>query len=167
MIRDVLILIETGAVKDFVLAIEDKSAAAVTSQCNLAAWARGEVDGGRDVIAGPTRNRASGRRTQRKRIAADGCNAHPGYLRVIFPSPRLVDHAQQKQRRYRRKHSDEQANECHPDAVGIMEEQPGHCDKDDCGKREEEKIHPLNQPVFRINPAPSSTTKMDRRTRFN
>ena len=60
MIGDVLILIETGAIEDVVFVIEDKSAAAVALQCDLAARAGGEVDGRRDVIAGPTRNRASG-----------------------------------------------------------------------------------------------------------
>jgi len=148
MIGDVLILIEAGAMEDVVFVIEDKSAAAVALQCDLAARAGGEVDGGRDVIAGPTRNRASGGRTQRKRIAADRSNAYPGYLRVIFPSPRIVDHAQQKQRRHGRKRSNEQANECHSDAVGVPEEQPGQRNKDDCGKREKEKVHPLNQPLL-------------------
>ena len=122
MIGDVLILIETGAVEDVVFAIKDESAAAVALQCNLAARVRREVDGGSDVIAGPTRNRAHGGRAQRKRIAADRSNAYPGYLRVIFPSPGIIDHAQQKQRRHRRKHSNEQANEYHPDAVGVLEE---------------------------------------------
>jgi hypothetical protein len=40
------ILIEAGAVEDVVLVVENKSAAAITLQCNLAAWAGGEVDGG-------------------------------------------------------------------------------------------------------------------------
>ena len=167
MIGDVLILIEAGAMEDVVFVIEDKSAAAVALQCNLAARAGSEVDGGSDVIAGPTRNRASGGRAQRKRIAADRSNAYPGYLRVIFPSPGIIDHAQQKQRRHRRKHSNEQANKCHSDAVGVVEEQPGQCNKDDCGKREKEEVHPLNQPLFLISPARSRTNKMDRRTRFN
>ena len=122
MIGDVLILIETGAVEDVVFAIKDESAAAVALQCNLAARAGSEVDGGSDVIAGPTRNRASGGRAQRKRIAADRCDAYPGDLRVILPSPRLVDQAQKKERRRRRKHSNEQANEYHPDAFGVLEE---------------------------------------------
>lgn len=148
MIGDVPILIEAGAVDDFVFAIEDKSAAAVALQGNLAARSGGEVDGGRDVIAGPTRNRAGGGRAQRKRVAPDRSNAYPGYLRVIFPSPRIVDHAQQKQRSHRRKHGNQQANECHPDALGVPEEQPRQRNKDHCGKREKEKVHPLNQPLF-------------------
>jgi hypothetical protein len=48
-----------------------------------------------------------------------------------------------------------------------VEEQPGQCNKDDCGKREKEEVHPLNQPLFLISPARSRTNKMDRRTRFN
>src|SRR5208337_4385585 len=105
MIGNVPILIETGAIDDVVFAIEDKSAAAVALQCDLAARAGGEVDSGCDAITGPTRNRASGGRAQRKRIAADRSNAYPGYLRVIFPSPRSVDHAKQKQHGQRREQS--------------------------------------------------------------
>ena len=73
------------------------------------------------MIAGPSGNGAGGGRAQRKGIAMSRCDAHPGDLRVINPSARIVDHAQQKQGGHPGKHGDQQANEGHPDSVGIAD----------------------------------------------